>query len=132
LAIALQYGKDDAAVALVQSGADYKTPIGDAGYSPLMLAVAGHSEAAAHALISKGADVNASNAGGVTALMIAAADGHAALVDLLLHAGANVAAQSERGDTALSIARAKGHLAVIKLLDEPQGPSASISAHPGA
>jgi quinoprotein dehydrogenase-associated probable ABC transporter substrate-binding protein len=136
LAIALQYGKEDAAVALVQSGADYKTPIGDAGYSPLMLAVAGHSEAAARALISKGADVNASNAGGVTALMIAAADGQAPLVDLLVRAGANRAAQSERGDTALSIARAKGHLAVIKLLDEPQGPSESTSApnsaHPGA
>jgi quinoprotein dehydrogenase-associated probable ABC transporter substrate-binding protein len=132
LSIALQYGKEDAAVALVQSGADYKTPIGDAGYSPLMLAVAGRCEAAARALVTKGADVNASNAGGVTALMIAAADGQAALVDLLVHSGANVAAQSERGDTALSIARAKGHLAVIKLLDEPQGPGASNSAHPGA
>jgi quinoprotein dehydrogenase-associated probable ABC transporter substrate-binding protein len=132
LAIALEYGKDDAAVALVESGADYRTTMGDAGYSPLMLAVAGHSEAAARALITKGADVNASNAGGVTALMIAAADGQAALVDLLVHAGANLAAQSERGDTALSIARAKGHLTVIKLLSEPQGPSAPNSAHPGA
>jgi ankyrin repeat protein len=132
LAIALEYGKDDAAVALVESGADISTTMGDAGYSPLMLAVAGHSEAAARALVKKGADVNASNAGGVTALMIAAADGQAALVDLLVHAGANVAAQSERGDTALSIARAKGHLTVIKLLDEPQVPSASNPAHPGA
>lgn len=132
LSIALQYGKDDAAVALVESGADYRATMGDAGYTPLMIAVAGHSEPAARALVTKGADVNASNAGGVTALMIAAADGQAALVDLLVHAGANVAAQSERGDTALSIARAKGHLTVIKLLSEPQGPSASNSAHPGA
>jgi quinoprotein dehydrogenase-associated probable ABC transporter substrate-binding protein len=132
LAIALTYGKDDAAVALVESGADIRTPIGDAGYSPLMLAVAGHSEPAARALIAKGADVNAANAGGVTALMVAAADGQIALVNLLLHAGANLAAQSERGDTALSIARAKGHVSVIKLLDGQQGPSASNSAHPGA
>ena len=133
LAIALEYGKDAAAVALVESGADYKHPMGDAGYTPLMLAVAGHSEAAARALITKGADVNAANAGGVTALMIAAADGRAALVELLVRSGANVAAQSERGDTALSIARAKGHLAVVKLLDEQQGqrPTASIPAHPG-
>ena len=71
-------------------------------------------------MIDKGADVNASNAGGVTALMIAAADGRPSLVALLVRAGANIAAQSERGDTALSIARAKGHEAVIKLLDEPQ------------
>jgi quinoprotein dehydrogenase-associated probable ABC transporter substrate-binding protein len=131
LAIALQYGKDAAAVALIESGADYKTPIGDAGYSPLMLAVAGHSEAAARALITKGADVNAANAGGITALMIAAADGQTALVDLLVHAGANVAAQSERGDTALSIARDKNHPAVMKLLDGQQGPTASNPAHQG-
>ncbi len=128
LAIALEYGKDAAAVALVQSGVDYRQPIGDAGYTPLMLAVAGHSESAAQALISKGADVNATNAGGVTALMIAAADGQAALVELLMHSGANVQAQSERGDTALSIARAKGHLAVVKLLDQP---TASNPAHSG-
>ena len=78
-------------------------------------------------LLRKGADVNASNSGGVTALMIAAADGRTNLVALLVHSGANVAAQSERGDTALSIARAKGHEAVIKLLDEAAAPG-----HPGA
>lgn len=131
LAIALEYGKDAAAVALVESGADYKKPMGDAGYTPLMLAIAGHSDAAARALISKGADVNASNGGGVTALMIAAAEGQTALVQLLVHSGANLAAQNERGDTALSIARAKGHLAVIKLLDGQQGPTASNPAHSG-
>ena len=49
LAIALEYGKDAAAVALVESGADYTHPMGDAGYTPLMLAVAGHSDAAAKA-----------------------------------------------------------------------------------
>jgi quinoprotein dehydrogenase-associated probable ABC transporter substrate-binding protein len=133
LAIALEYGKDAAAVALVESGADFSHPMGEAGYTPLMLAVAGRSEAAAQALIRKGADVNASNAGGVTALMIAAADGQANLVALLVRSGANVGAQSERGDTALSIARAKGHQAVIKLLDEPQGgATASAPGHSGA
>src|SRR5579863_9144517 len=126
LSIALEYGKEAAAVALVENGADYTHPMGDAGYTPLMLAVAGHSEAAAKAMIQKGADVNASNSGGVTALMIAAADGRTGLVALLVHSGANVAAQSERGDTALSIARAKGHEAVIKLLDE------AVPGHPGA
>lgn len=131
LAIALEYGKDAAAVALVESGADYRQPMGDAGYTPLMLAVAGHSETAAQALITKGADVNAANAGGVTALMIAASDGQAAIVELLMRSGANVAAQSERGDTALSIARAKGHLAVVKLLDQQPGPTASNPAHSG-
>ncbi|MGA2862150.1 MAG: quinoprotein dehydrogenase-associated putative ABC transporter substrate-binding protein [Steroidobacteraceae bacterium] len=131
LAIALEYGKDAAAVALVDAGADYRHPMGDAGYTPLMLAVAGRSEAAAQALILKGADVNASNAGGVTALMVAAADGQTTLVALLVRSGANIGAQSERGDTALSIARAKGHQAVIKLLDEQQGSAASIPGPTG-
>src|SRR3984885_4112610 len=131
LAIALQYGKDAAAVALVESGADFRQPMGEAGYTPLMLAVAGRSEGAAQALIKKGADVNGSNAGGVTALMIAAADGQTNLVGLLGRSGGNVGAQSERGDTALSIARAKGHQAVIKLLDEPQGVAAAAPGHSG-
>ena len=102
-----------------EAGADPARPIGEAGYTPLMLATANHSEPLAQALIQKGADVNAKNSGGVTALMIAAANGRADMVELLLRAGANVKAQTERGDTALSIARDKGDPKVIKLLDEP-------------
>jgi quinoprotein dehydrogenase-associated probable ABC transporter substrate-binding protein len=125
LAIAAQYGKDKAAVALLQAGADPARPIGEGGYTPLMLATANHSEPVVQALIQKGADVNAKNSGGVTALMIAAANGRADMVELLVHAGANVKAQTDRGDTALSIAREKGDAKVIKLLDEP-------AARPGA
>jgi len=125
LGIATQYGKNDAALALVQAGADPAKPIGEGGYTPLMLATANHAQPLVEALLKKGADVNARNSGGVTALMIAAANGRAELVELLVHAGADVQAQSERGDTALSIARAKGNEKVIKLLD-------GASGHPGA
>lgn len=121
LGIAAQYGKDHAAVALIGAGADPGRAVGDAGYTPLMLATANHAQALARALIQKGADVNAHNGGGVTALMIAAANGRADMVELLVRAGANVKAQSERGDTALSIARAKGDEKVIRLLDEASG-----------
>ena len=125
LGIATQYGRNDAALALIEAGADTGAPIGEGGYTPLMLATANHAQPLVEALLKKGADVNAKNSGGVTALMIAAANGRADMVELLVHAGANVQAQSERGDTALSIARAKGDEKVIKLLDE-------APAHPGA
>lgn len=125
LGIATQYGKNDAALALVLAGADPAKPIGEGGYTPLMLATANHAQPLVEALLKKGADVNARNSGGVTALMIAAANSRAELVELLVHAGADVQAQSERGDTALSIARGKGNEKVIKLLD-------GASGHPGA
>jgi ankyrin repeat protein len=131
LAIALQYGKKTAALALLDSGTDANRVIGDAGYTPLMLAIASHTEATVRALIQKGADVNARNDGGVTALMVAAADDQAELAALLVRSGANVAAQNDRGDTALSIARAKGSQAVIELLDEQHSPAAN-PVHPGA
>jgi quinoprotein dehydrogenase-associated probable ABC transporter substrate-binding protein len=121
LGIAVQYGKDEAAVALIEAGADTARPVGDAAYTPLMLATANHSHPVVTALLAKGADVNAKNSGGVTALMIAAAGGRADMVELLMHAGANVRAQNDRGDTALSIARGKGDEKVIKLLGEAPG-----------
>jgi quinoprotein dehydrogenase-associated probable ABC transporter substrate-binding protein len=125
LGIAAQYGKDKAAVALIAAGADPGRATGDAGYTPLMLATANHAQELVQALIEKGADVNAHNAGGVTALMIAAASGRADMVELLVRAGANVQAQTDRGETALSIARARGDEKVIRLLDEaPRHPRA--------
>jgi quinoprotein dehydrogenase-associated probable ABC transporter substrate-binding protein len=125
LGIAVQYGKEKAALALIDAGADPGRPIGEGGYTPLMLASANDAQALAQVLIGKGADVNARNSGGVTALMMAAANGRAEMVTLLIRAGANVQAQTDRGDTALSIARAKGDEKVIRLLGE-------APPHPGA
>ena len=125
LGIAAQYGKDQAALALVEVGASPGRPIGEAAYTPLMLAAANDAQPLAKALIQKGADVNARNSGGVTALMMAAANGRIEMAALLVRAGANVQAQTERGDTALSIARAKGDEKMIKLLGEaPAAPGA--------
>jgi quinoprotein dehydrogenase-associated probable ABC transporter substrate-binding protein len=124
LGIAVQYGKNNAALALIAAGANPGTAVGGASYTPLMLATANDVPALAQALIGKGADVNAVNSGGVTALMIAAADGSADMVEVLLRAGANAHAQTSRGDTALSIARAKGNDKVMQLL-------AAVPSHPG-
>jgi ankyrin repeat protein len=125
LGIAVQYGKNDAAAALINAGANPGVAVGGAGYTPLMLATANDAPPLAQALLAKGADVNAVNSGGVTALMIAAADGRADMVELLLHAGANAGVRTSRGDTALSIARARGDNKVMQLL-------AAVPAHPGA
>jgi quinoprotein dehydrogenase-associated probable ABC transporter substrate-binding protein len=121
LGVATQYAKVKAALALIDVGADPGRPIGDAGYTPLMLASANDARELAAALIAKGADVNAHNGGGVTALMMAAANGRVDMINLLLHAGANAKAQSDRGDTALSIARAKGDQKVVALLGSQPG-----------
>lgn len=125
LGIAAQYGKDKAALALIDAGADPSRAIGEAGYTPLMLASANNAQGLAQALIKKGADVNARNGGGVTALMMAVANGRADMAAILLRAGADLQAHTDRGDTALSIARAKGDEKVIKALDQAPG-------HPGA
>ena len=125
LGVATQYGKNAAALALIELGADPAKAVGEGGYTPLMLATANHADALVQALLKKGVDVNAKNSGGVTALMIAVANGRADMAELLMQAGANVNAQNERGDTAMSIARAKGDEKLIKLLGEPPG-------HPGA
>jgi quinoprotein dehydrogenase-associated probable ABC transporter substrate-binding protein len=125
LGVATQYGKNAAALALIELGADPAKAVGEGGYTPLMLATANHADALVQALLKKGVDVNAKNSGGVTALMIAVANGRADMAELLMQAGANVNAQNERGDTAMSIARDKGDEKLIKLLGEPSG-------HPGA
>jgi ankyrin repeat protein len=119
----LQGEKDAATVALIEAGADVNRPVGAAGYTPLMLAVARQSKTAAQVVLKRGADVNARNQGGITALMIAAAADQPELVALLVQAGANVAAQSEAGETALSIARAKDYQAVMKLLQPQPSPT---------
>jgi quinoprotein dehydrogenase-associated probable ABC transporter substrate-binding protein len=121
LGVAAQYGKDNAALALIQVGADPGRAVGDGGYTPLMLASANDAKQLAQALIQKGADVNARNAGGVTALMMAAANGRLDMINMLVKAGANVKAQTDRGDTALSIAQAKGDQKVIALLGSTPG-----------
>ncbi len=93
------------------------------GCSALLAAVMASSSVSAEqlqnvvsALISAGADVNASGSYGVSALQIAAADGHVGVVQSLLGAGAAVNDAWDGGATALLLAAQHGHLEVCVLL----------------
>lgn len=120
IAIAAQNAKLRAAEALVAAGADVNAPVGEGGYTPLMLAsIAGASDLA-RALIAHRANVNASNSGGVTALMIAAASNQSRIAELLLKSGADLDARSQDGRTATSIAAAGNNEAVLRVIREAQ------------
>ena len=70
-----------------------------------------------HALLAKGADVNAKAPKlGNTALMLAAMNGNRELSELLLANGADVNAKSSNGYTALIFAALNGHGDVVELL----------------
>ena len=73
------------------------------GITPLMLD--GHPQdhgAVAELLLARGADVNASDNGGVTALMLTASNGRTALLQRLVNRGTTINARSDAGWTPLT------------------------------
>jgi quinoprotein dehydrogenase-associated probable ABC transporter substrate-binding protein len=121
LGVAAQNGKSKSLEALVAAGADVNQPIGQAHYTPLMLASIAGSADIAQLLIKHGANVNAKNAGGVTALMVAAANNTTRVGSLLLQSGADTSIKSEDGRTALMIAQSSNSDAMLKLLQSGKG-----------
>lgn len=107
LTLAVQKGHAISVVALVDSGANPDFRVGDAGYTPLMIAASKGELTSAQALLQYGADVNAANTGGVTALMIAAAKNKADLTALLIKSKAKTDLVDGQGDTALDLAKAR-------------------------
>jgi len=81
-----------------------------------------------HALLAKGADVNARDNDGSTALMAAVTYGHIDIVHALLAKGADVNAKdnagdtalmaAKRGGTALMAAKREGHKEIVRMLKE--------------
>lgn len=105
LGLAAQKGQPLAIVALLDSGANPDTAMGEAAYTALMIVSKLGSLPAAQVLTQYKADVNAQNAGGVTALMIAAANNHVNVVSLLVKSGADLSLTNKSGQTALSVAK---------------------------
>ena len=78
---------------------------------PLTEAVKGDHRECVELLLSKGADVNASERSGWTALNSAARLGHETCLEILLKAGADVNSIQENGNTALMEAAKSGNIA---------------------
>ncbi|MDF1589186.1 MAG: quinoprotein dehydrogenase-associated putative ABC transporter substrate-binding protein [Gammaproteobacteria bacterium] len=104
LSLAVQNGKALAVVALLDSGADANLAVGEANYTPLMIAAKVGKLPVAQTLVQYGANPNLTNDGGVTALMIAAANNNPDIISLLIKSGADPELKNAKGQTAYEIA----------------------------
>lgn len=87
------------------------------------LALACGAEEAVRAHVSRGADVNARDARGLTPLMIAAAKGHLATCRYLIDAGADLTLVDHDGHDQLWHANLAGHSGIIQLLQSAFNPA---------
>lgn len=89
----------------------------DAGWSPLMFAIANNYKPAAELLIARKANVNHVNKHGAFALYVAAVDGRQELCELLLKNGADRTMKCKaNGKTALQMAEEMGNAAAAAVL----------------
>jgi quinoprotein dehydrogenase-associated probable ABC transporter substrate-binding protein len=137
LGIALSERRFEAAIKLAELGADVKSPTAKQQLTPLMIAASqlvlneganvdadgkrrpGPIEAA-EALITRGADVNARSADGLTPLMVAAVHNNTPMIGLLIKSGADATATLPDGRTALGIARDNANDSAVKMITRMQ------------
>lgn len=117
---AAKYGNVEAALALIDDGADVGER-GHAGETALHWAAFNGQLDVARRLIAGGAPVNAQVKNGNTPLHQAAYAGHLAIVRMLLVAGANANALDARGATPAGWAERNGHQTVVRALREHAG-----------
>ena len=132
LSLALQGEHFDSAYALIHAGVDVNTPVSKYRLTPLMMVASYRPPAAdsmirllqehgpmsvARALLAHKANVNATDAAGVTALMIAAARDNSPMIGLLIESGANPGLKSMAGQTAHAIAVQDDNLGATRTLD---------------
>lgn len=115
LAGLIQAGNRDAALKMIEAGADVNTAQGD-GTTPLHWAVYKIDADLARALLQRGAKPDVTNNYGSSPLAEAAKVANARLVEMLLDAGSNVEAPNQEGQTALMLAARAGSLEVAELL----------------
>ena len=102
---------------LLVAGANHRAATRFGGYQPLHVAAERGSATVVRALVTAGADANATTARGATPLMLAAAAGDTETLGALLEAGAQAnARETERGHTALMFAAAADRLPAVRLL----------------
>jgi ankyrin repeat protein len=118
LHLACFFGHLETVEMLLEMGADVMARSANAMHNTaLHAAAASRSQDICAALLSHGADVNATQQAQYTALHAAAANGDLEIVRLLLAHEAKAGAKSEKGETALDMARQRGHAAVVELLE---------------
>jgi quinoprotein dehydrogenase-associated probable ABC transporter substrate-binding protein len=131
LSLAIEEQQFDAAYVLINAGANVNAPASKYRLTPLMVVASEPPPSAnsmvrvledhgpmeiARALLARKANVNATDAQGVTALMIAAAHDNSPMIALLIQAGANPELKSAAGETARDIAVKNNNLGAIRTL----------------
>jgi ankyrin repeat protein len=115
LADAIENGRRDAALALLDEGADVNAAQGD-GTTPLHWAAYQLDTDLAERLVARGARANTLNRYGASPLGEAAKAANLELAALLLEAGADVNAANGDGETPLMLVARTGSVGVAKLL----------------
>lgn len=120
LHLAAFFGNEATAAALLDAGADVNAASTNRTISfhatPLHSAIASRQAGVAALLLSRGADPNARQEGGITPLHAAAAAGEDAVVKDLLARGADGRARTDDNRTAADFARLCGHPGTERLL----------------
>ena len=101
-------------IAVIEAGKSPETPISEESILR-WAAENGHGDIA-QSLLSKGANVNATDAQGRTALMLAVENGHALVAQALLTAGADANMADAAGRTAANRAQDKGYPLILQAL----------------
>lgn len=111
LHLAAAFADEETVRLLLSRGADaHARSHNDLANQPLHACIAMQgSVASARDLILHGADVNATQSGGVTPLHLAAAQGKLEMVELLLHHGASPTVRTDHGRSPAELARERGH-----------------------
>src|SRR5690606_37629328 len=117
LADLIQAGRRDAAIDLLEQGADVNAAQGD-GTTPLHWAAYRLDLELTRVLLERGAEPNAKNLFGAAPLAEAVRAANVPLARLLLEAGADPSSPNDDGETALMLAATTGSLELAKLLLE--------------
>lgn len=111
LLVAIKAGRNDIAIILIESGADFnlKSSVGE---TALTVAATGGDVMLVSSLISHGADIEETTEQGYTPLMFAAYNDEYELVDFLLKSGANPYAANSDGESIIDVSFRQGSITV--------------------